>query len=117
VVHQAAGRRERLAARLADMRLLPRVCPHVRGQVVGPRERLAARLTLEAAIRAIATSSSDRRCAAASRSLGRRRAAASTRFLCICGTYCAALEPNTLLAASGAALCARCRRHLLRLPG
>ena len=42
---QVAGPRERLPARLADMRLLPRMCPHMHNQAVGPRERLAARLT------------------------------------------------------------------------
>ena len=41
---QVAGLRERLAARLADMRLLPRMREHVPGQVDGLRKRLAARL-------------------------------------------------------------------------
>ena len=41
---QVAGLGERLTARLADKRLLPRMCPHVRSQAVGLRERLAARL-------------------------------------------------------------------------
>ena len=35
---------ERLAARLADIRLLPRMCPHVVHQAAGRRERLAAGL-------------------------------------------------------------------------
>ena len=42
---QEAGPRERLPARLADMWLLPRMCPHVHSQVAGRRERIAARLT------------------------------------------------------------------------
>ena len=42
VRHQVAGHRERLAARFADIRLLPRVCPHVHSQAAGRRERLAA---------------------------------------------------------------------------
>jgi hypothetical protein len=44
VLGQVAGIGERLAARLADMRLLPRMHPHVPGQVAGRRTRLAARL-------------------------------------------------------------------------
>ena len=44
VFSQATGRRERLAARLAGVRLLPRVCLHVPGQNAGRRERRAARL-------------------------------------------------------------------------
>ena len=44
-VHSQAVRpRERLAARLADMRLLPRMRARVPGQAVGRGERLAARL-------------------------------------------------------------------------
>ena len=44
VPNQAAGRRQRLAARLADMRRLPRMRPHVCSQLARPREGLAARL-------------------------------------------------------------------------
>ena len=44
VLSQFAGPRVRLAARLADMRPLPRMCPHVPDQVAGLGERLAARL-------------------------------------------------------------------------
>jgi hypothetical protein len=43
VFSQVAGPRKRLVARLADKRLLPRMCPHVRGQVAGLCERLATR--------------------------------------------------------------------------
>jgi len=51
-VHSQVARvRERLAARLADMRLLPRMGAHVHSQVTGQRERLAARLSLEGAAR------------------------------------------------------------------
>ena len=39
---QVAGHGERLAARVADMRLILRMYPHVRIQVAGLRERLAA---------------------------------------------------------------------------
>ena len=53
---QATGLRERLAARLADMRLLPRMRAHVPSHVDGRRERLAACLTLEAARCTTATS-------------------------------------------------------------
>jgi len=42
VPSQVMCQRERLAAGLADMRLLPRMCPHVVHQVAGRRERLAA---------------------------------------------------------------------------
>ena len=45
VRHQGVGPRERLAARLADMRLLPRMREHVLSQVADVRERLATRLT------------------------------------------------------------------------
>ena len=41
---QVAGRRERLAARLTDIRLLPRMRLHVPIQSTGLTERLAARL-------------------------------------------------------------------------
>ena len=41
---QAAGRCERLAARLTDIRLIPRMRAHVRSQVTRGRERFAARL-------------------------------------------------------------------------
>ena len=44
VPSQAVGLRERLAARLAGMRLLPRMYPHVYSPVAGLRERLSARL-------------------------------------------------------------------------
>ena len=44
VLGQVAGSRERLAARLADIRLLPRMRTHVDKQVAERRERLAARL-------------------------------------------------------------------------
>ena len=44
VRRQLARRRERLAARPADMRLLLRMRSHVLKQAAGPRERLAARL-------------------------------------------------------------------------
>ena len=42
---QVAGPRERLAARLAYMRLLPRMRAHVHSQAAGLSERLAACLT------------------------------------------------------------------------
>ena len=45
VLNQAVGLRERLAARLADIRLLPRMRTDVHSQVTGLRERLAACLT------------------------------------------------------------------------
>jgi hypothetical protein len=40
----AAGGRERFTACLADIRLLPRMRPHMHSQVAGLREGLAARL-------------------------------------------------------------------------
>jgi hypothetical protein len=52
VRRQVAGRRERLAARLADMRLLPSMRAHVRRQLAGGRERLATCLAVEASRRA-----------------------------------------------------------------
>jgi len=42
VFSQAAGLRERLAERVADMRLLIRMCPRVPSQVMCQRERLAS---------------------------------------------------------------------------
>jgi hypothetical protein len=45
VPSQAAGMRERFATRLTDVRLLPRMFPHVDSQVVDVSECLAARLT------------------------------------------------------------------------
>ena len=44
VLRQVAGLRERLAARLTHMRLLPRMRAHVHSQAAGLGERLAARV-------------------------------------------------------------------------
>ena len=44
VASQVSRLSERLAARLADMRLLPRMCPDVPSQRADVRERLAARV-------------------------------------------------------------------------
>ena len=45
VTTQRRGRREALAARLADIRLHPRMQPHVRGKDTGRLGRFPARLT------------------------------------------------------------------------
>ena len=52
VLSQVAGIEECFAARLTYMRLLPIMCPHVRSQLAGRRKRIAARLAVEAALRA-----------------------------------------------------------------
>jgi hypothetical protein len=47
VASKVAGLREGFTARLADMRLLPRMPQHVQPQFAGTRERLFAHLALD----------------------------------------------------------------------